>query len=92
VIFESAHVRVVTLKCYSCIAPSLLHDPNRKHREYQDNEYADPGTVRCQCGFRVGVREQVMQHVHVVLQMITSLGNVYWAVLTVEQVLLIKVL
>ena len=92
VIFESAHVGVVALECYSGVAPRLLHDPNREHREREDDEYADPGAVRCQRAFRVGMREQVMQHVHVVLQMVTSLGNVNWAVLTVQQVLLIKVL
>ena len=33
-----------------------------------------------------------MQHIHVILQMVTSFCDIDWAVLTIYQVLLIKVL
>ena len=92
VISESTHVRVVTLKCDSRVPPRLLHNPNSKHRECKDDKYTDPGSVCCEGSFGVGVRKQVVEHVHVVLQMVAGLGDVDWAVLTIEQVLLIKVL
>lgn len=48
--------------------------------------------MRCEGSFGVGVREEVVKHVHVVLQMIAGLRKINWAVLTIQQVLLIKVL
>lgn len=48
--------------------------------------------MTCQSRLSVSVREKIVKHVKITLKVLASLRNIDWAVLTVQQILLVYVL
>lgn len=81
-----AHVLVVAFQCNSCISPGLLHKSDGQKRECKDYENANPDALCLELSISVAMGEQVVDHVDVVLQVLSRLVDVYRTVVVVQKV------